>query len=70
MVSENHETHKMSLRILKQIILIYNLLEEEFVVTQLLFATPRTVAHQASMSMEFSRQGCWSGLPCPPPGDD
>ena len=70
MVSENHETHKMSLRILKQIILIYNLLEEEFVVTQLLFATPWTVAHQPSLSMEFLRQGYWSGLPCPPPGDD
>ena len=27
------------------------------------------VAHQASLSMEFSRQEYWSGLPCPPPGD-
>ena len=34
-----------------------------------LCATLRTVAHQAPLSMEFSRQGCWSGLPCPPPGD-
>ena len=33
-----------------------------------LFAT-RTVAHQASLSMEFSRQKYWSGLPCPPPRD-
>ena len=31
--------------------------------------TPWTVAHQASLSMEFSRQEYWSGLPCPPPGD-
>ena len=31
--------------------------------------TPWTVAHQASLSMEFSRQKYWSGLPCPPPGD-
>ena len=40
-------------------------------VTQLcqLFATPWTVAHQAVLSMEFSRQEYWSGLPCPPPGD-
>ena len=30
---------------------------------------PRTVAHQAPLSMGFSRQECWSGLPCPPPGD-
>ena len=27
-----------------------------------------TVAHQASLSMGFSRQECWSGLPCPPSG--
>ena len=29
-------------------------------------ATPRTVARQAPLSMEFSRQEYWSGLPCPP----
>ena len=34
-----------------------------------LFATPWTVAHQAPLSMGFSRQGYWSGLPCLPPGD-
>ena len=34
-----------------------------------LFATPRTVAYQAPQSMEFSRQGCWSGLPFPSPRD-
>ena len=34
-----------------------------------LFATPWTVAHQALMSMGFSRQEYCSGLPCPPPGD-
>ena len=34
-----------------------------------LFATLRTVACQASLSMGFSRQAYWSGLPCPPPGD-
>ena len=33
-----------------------------------LFATPWTVAHQAPLSMEFSRQEYWSGLSCPPPG--
>ena len=27
-----------------------------------------TVAHQAPLSMEFSRQVYWSGLPFPPPG--
>ena len=34
-----------------------------------LFETPRTVARQAPLSMGFSRQEHWSGLPCPPPGD-
>ena len=28
-----------------------------------------TTARQASLSMGFSRQEYWSGLPCPPPGD-
>ena len=31
-----------------------------------LFVTPWTVAHQASLSMGFSRQEYWRGLPCPP----
>ena len=34
-----------------------------------LFATLRTGACQAPLSMGFSRQEYWSGLPCPPPGD-
>ena len=34
-----------------------------------LCATPWTIAHQASPSMEFSRQKYWSGLPFPSPGD-
>ena len=34
-----------------------------------LFVISRTVAHQASLSMEFSRQEYWSGLPFPSPGD-
>ena len=33
-----------------------------------LFVTPWTVAHQAPLSMGFSRQYYWSGLPCSPPG--
>ena len=28
-----------------------------------------TVARQAPLSIGFSRQEYWSGLPCPPPGD-
>ena len=31
--------------------------------------TPWTVAHQAPLSMGFSRQEYWSGLPLPSPGD-
>ena len=27
------------------------------------------VARQAPLSMRFSHQECWSGLPCPPSGD-
>ena len=34
-----------------------------------LFATLWTIAHQAPLSMRFSRQEYWSGLSCPPPGD-
>ena len=34
-----------------------------------LFVTTRTVAHQASLSLGFSRQEYWSGLPCPPAED-
>ena len=31
--------------------------------------TPWTVAHRAPLSMEFSRQEYWNGLPFPTPGD-
>ena len=34
-----------------------------------IFAIPWTAACQAPLSMGFSRQGYWNGLPCPPPGD-
>ena len=34
-----------------------------------LFVTPRTVAHQALLSMGFPRQEDWSGLPFPFSGD-
>ena len=38
----------------------------KMLVTQL---SPRTAAHQAPLSMEFSRHEYWSGLPFPSPGD-
>ena len=34
-----------------------------------LFVTLWTIAHQAPLSMGFSRQECWSGLLCSSPGD-
>ena len=34
-----------------------------------LFMTLWTIALQAPLSMGFSRQEYWSGLPCPPPED-
>ena len=34
-----------------------------------LFVTPWTVTRQAPLSIEFSRQEYWSGLPFPSPGD-
>ena len=33
------------------------------------FETPWIITCQAPLIMGFSRQECWSGLPCPPPGD-
>ena len=33
------------------------------------FVTPWIVTHQASLSMEFSMQEYWVGLPFPSPGD-
>ena len=37
--------------------------------TKKLFVTSWTVAHQAPLSKEFSRQEYWSGLPFPPRED-
>ena len=34
-----------------------------------LFASPWTVAYQAPLSMGYSRQEYWNGLPFPSPGD-
>ena len=35
----------------------------------ILFCNPMTAAHQAPLSMGFSRQEYRNGLPCPPPRD-
>ena len=48
-----------------------NGLKSESEVAQLcpVLATSGTVAYQAPLSMEFSRQEYWNGLPFPSPGD-
>ena len=33
------------------------------------YPIPGTIAHQAALSIEFSRQEYWIGLPFPSPGD-
>ena len=35
----------------------------------ILFAIPRTIAHQAPLSIGFFKQEYWSGLPFPSVGD-
>ena len=37
--------------------------------THVQLCDPKTVAQQAALSMEFSRQEYWNGLPFPSPGD-
>ena len=41
----------------------------DYFMFNMLVVTPWTVAHQAPLSIDFSSQEYWSGLPCPPPGD-
>ena len=48
---------------------LYTLSEVKLLSRVRLFATPWTVAYQASQSMGFSMQEYWSGLPFPSPGD-
>ena len=43
--------------------------ESEVAQSCLTLVTPWTVAYQAPLSMGFTRQEYWSGLPFPPPGD-
>ena len=47
----------------------YNYVHAKSLQTCRLFAILWTIAHQAPLSMGFSRQAYRSGLPCPPPGD-
>ena len=46
-----------------------DLVKVKFLSCVWLFAAPWTIVYQACLSMGFSRQGYWSGLPFPSPGD-
>ena len=43
--------------------------QKEKCVAQSTLCIPMDCSHQAPLSMEFSRQKCWSGLPFPSPGE-
>ena len=48
---------------------MHTLLYLKWVTSKDLLHSTGTVAHQAPLSMGFSSQEYWSGLPCPSPGD-
>uniref|UniRef100_A0AC11DBT5 Target of myb1 like 1 membrane trafficking protein n=1 Tax=Ovis aries TaxID=9940 RepID=A0AC11DBT5_SHEEP len=52
----------------KEIQLTLSVMRAQLLSRVQLFAAPWTVAHQAPLSMEFSRQEYWTGLPFPPLG--
>ena len=74
MVSQNQArlrvcTHISGVGLLDQICCCMHVyLPSHFSCVQL-FVTPWTVVHKAPLSMGFSRQEYWSGLPFSPPGD-
>jgi len=53
--------------LLVDVLIFSNCVYVKFLSRVWLFGTPCTVAHQASLSMGFSRQEYLSGLPRPPP---
>ena len=59
--------HSLFKKILTVISLYHLMLLFSWEVMSDSFATPWTVAHQASLSMGIPRQECWSGLPFPSP---
>ena len=52
---------------MQSIVLYIKLLHAQSLIPD--FATPWTIAGQAPLPMEFSRQEHWSGFPFPSPGD-
>ena len=49
--------------------MLYVTLHDIYLMIGRLYLTPKTVAWQAPLSMEFSRQEYWSGALFPTPGD-
>ena len=49
--------------------MLYTCMHAQLLSCVQLFETQWTIAHQAPLAMEFSRQEYWSGLPFPSPGD-
>ena len=56
-------------RLQHQLSVLYACVQVTSVTSWALFATPWTVAHQAPLSMGFSKQEYWGGLPWPPSGN-
>ena len=65
---EKRDTHFVPGIVLRTLDVLHVCMLSHFSFIQL-FATPWSVALQAPLSIEFSRQEYWSGLPCPPPGN-
>ena len=66
----NHQKSQLQMELFGKQEFIYDM-KKEALITQScpILCNPWTVAHQAPLSMEFSRQEYWSGLPFPSPGD-
>ena len=62
------DTHCLGPRKQNEISFISELFAAQSLSRVQLFVTPRTAAHHASLSMEFSRQDYWCGLPLPSQG--
>ena len=63
------KNHNSSLMLLLQMEVSDSMKVKQSLSRVRLFATLRTVARQAPLSMGFPRQEYWSGLPFPSPGD-
>ena len=74
-VKEESEKVGLKLNIQKTKIMVSSSIIHSFIISfqslicVQLFVTQWTTAHQAPLSMGFSRQEHWSGLPFPSPGD-